>query len=372
MMVRRGSTLLLVLVIGAAAAACGGTEEVAGAAGPYTLQLAPEQTATVAEADLTSGPTISGQLTPAREATVRSQVGGSIVSLGVDRGEAVRKDEVVARISSRDLEQALASSETAVRSAETALEVARSEQQRTEALVTGGALAARDLEQARNAVANAEAALAAARSRETSVRQQIDDTAVRAPFAGVVSDRPASPGDVVTPGTPIVTVIDPSSLRLEALVPSDAIGQARPGSTVRFTIRGYPGQAFAGRIDRVAPTADPVTRQVAIFVTLPNVNGRLIAGLFAEGRVEAERHRGLVIPLSALDETGPVPVVTRVHDGKAERVTVTTGLREADSERVEITGGLTAGDVVVTGSAKRVAPGTPVSIVSGGPAGTGD
>jgi len=69
------------------------------------------------------------------------------------------------------------------------------------------------------------------------------------------------------------------------------------------------------------------------------------------------------VPQSAVDETGPVPTVTRVKNGKAERVPVELGLRQADTERVEITGGLDAGDVVIRGSAKAVAPGTPVEVV---------
>jgi RND family efflux transporter MFP subunit len=305
---------------------------------------------------------ISGQLTPAREATVRAQVGGSVIVLRVERGQAVAAGEAIARLSSRDLDDALTSAAAAVKSAETALTVAQSEETRTASLVKGGALAARDLEQARNAVSLAEAQLAAARARQKAAWQQVDDTQIRAPFSGIVSDRPASLGDVVSPGTPLVTIIDPSSMRLEALVPTEQIGQIRPGQVVRFSIRGFPGQTFAGRIERVSPTADPVTRQVSIFVSLPNVDRKLIAGLFAEGRVETGIHKGIVVPLSAIDETGPTVTVTRIRDGKAERVNVTLGARQPQTEMVEIASGVNAGDVLIVGSAKAVAPGTLVTI----------
>jgi RND family efflux transporter MFP subunit len=347
----------------AAAAACNGRAEPASAPAPPIVRLAPENVATATTAELSSGPMISGQLTPAREAAVRAQVGGSIVTLTVDRGQPVRGGAVVARISARDLEEALASANAAVKSAESALAVATNELQRTESLVKGGALAARDLEQARNAVAASDAALAAVKARQRSAAQQLDDTNVRAPFNGLVSDRPASIGDVVAPGTPILTIVDPSSLRLEALVPSDQIAQVRPGDRVVFSIRGFPDQTFVGRVDRLSPTADPVTRQVAIFVTLPNTGGRLIAGLFAEGRVETATRTGIVVPLSAVDETGPVPTVTRIRDGTAERVAVELGLRETGRERVEVVTGIAAGDVLITGSAKGIAPGSAVTVV---------
>ena len=358
------------IVLGAAVAALGfasgcgqGDAPVGAAAAPPIVTLAPENIATARVAELTAGPTISGQLTPAREATVRAQVGGSIESLTVDRGEMVKAGAVIAKIAARDLEQSFTSAQASVKAAETALSVARSEEQRTANLVKGGALAARDLEQAKNAVSIAEAQLASTKAREKATWQQLDDTNIRAPFAGTVSDRPASVGDVVAPGTPIATIIDPSSMRLEALVQSEFISQVQTGQDVRFTIRGFPDQMFTGRVERVSPTADPVTRQVSIFVSLPNVGGKLIAGLFAEGRVATAVRKGVVVPLAAIDETGPAPTVTRIKDNKAERAAVRIGVRQPETEMVEILAGIADGDVVVTGAAKAMAAGTAVKVV---------
>lgn len=364
---RRGSTVAFVGVLGLAvvATACGGDDAppVAVDNAPAVVQLAPENVATAAIADLTSGPFVSGQLTPSREATVRAQTGGSLVSLTVDRGRTVSAGQIIGRIAARDLDDARASAQAAVKAAENALTVARSEAARTEALVKGGALAARDLEQAKNMVAGAEAQLAAAKAREKSSAQALDDTNVRAPISGIVSDRPASAGDIVSPGTPLVTIIDPSSMRLEAAVSSDQISLVRPGAKVQFRVRGLSADVFTGTIDRLSPSADPVTRQVTIFVTLPNIGGKLIAGLFAEGRVDAETRRGVIVPLGAVDESGPTALVTRIRDGKAERVQVTLGLRQSEAELVEVLSGIAEGDVVILGAARTLAPGTPVKVV---------
>lgn len=358
--------LLVALTI--AANACGSSADStadsapASASSSAVVQLAPENVVTVAEDQVSSGPLISGQLTPAREASVRALVGGSIVTLTVDRGQSVAGGAEVARITSRDLDASRVSAETAIRSAETALTVAKNEAQRAETLVQGGAIAKRELEQATNGVAAAEAQVAAARARARSVEQQLEDTSVRAPFAGVVSARPAGVGDVVTPGTELFTIIDPSSMRLEGLVAAEDLAALKPGAKVTFTIRGATGE-FIGRVDRINPSADPVTRQVSVFVTLPNTTGKLVAGLFAEGRVETASRQGLVIPLAAVDETGVKPVVTRIRGDKAERAIVALGVRQPETERVEVTSGLAAGDVVVIGSAKNVADGTPVRMV---------
>jgi len=356
--------LFIASAVGTGAAACGSPQTTAASAPPAAavVQLAPENVVTASVADLSTGPLVSGELTPAREATVRAQVGGSLVALSVDRGQTVRAGTEVARIASRDLEAAMTSAESAVKSSEAMLTVARSESERTAALVKGGALANRDLEQTQSAVANAEAQVAAARARQRAVWQQIDDTSIKAPISGVVSARAANAGDIVAPGTELFTVIDPSSLRLEARVPSDRIAEVRTGAKVRFQIRGVPGD-FVGTVDRVSPVADPITRQVSIFVSIPNLGGRLIAGLFAEGRVETATHRGIVVPLATVDESGIAPIVTVVRDGKADVRPVKLGVRRSETEQVEILDGVVAGDVLIVGSAKGVAPGTPVRIV---------
>ena len=351
------------LIAGAiSTAACGGNDAPEAAAAPMPTTVSAESVAKAMTTELQSGPRLSGQLAPGREATARAEVGGSVTSLAVEEGRAVRAGATVGRIEARDLQASVSSAETGVASAQTALKIATTEAQRAEALVKGGAMAPRDLDMANNAVAAARAQLAAAEARLTSARQQMSDTALRAPITGIVSSKVANTGDVVAPGTPLFTVIDPSSMRLEASVTSDQLAQLRVGAPVEFTVRGYPGQTFTGRIERISPSADPVTRQVGIFVTIPNPGGRLIGGLFAEGRVNAEARRAIVVPLAALDETGPSPSVSRIRDGKIERVPVKVGMRDNDRQLVEISAGLAEGDQVLVGALKSMAAGTLVTV----------
>lgn len=346
------------------AAACTGTETAAPEAQPAPIQIGAESVATATMDEIRTGPMISGQLAAETTASVRAKIGGSVTETAFDAGRAVTRGAVLARIEARDLEDAAAASAVAVTSAENALAIARSELQRTEALVKGGALAQRDLEAARNAVANAESQLAAARARASSARAQLGDTIVRAPISGVVSEKAVNTGDVVSAGTLLYTIVDPSSMRLEASVPSDQIGSLRPGLPVVFTVRGYEDQTFTGTIERISPVADPATRQVPIFVSIPNTAGRLIGGLYAEGRVESQVRKALTVPSNAVDLTSGSPSVTRVRDGKAERVSVTTGIHDRQNERIEVLSGLSDGDVLLVGAARGVTPGTPVSVPS--------
>jgi len=348
--------------LAAAASACGGSDAPDAAAAPPTVVVQRDALATATVVEMQTGPRVSGQLAPGREATARAEVGGSVTSLNVEEGRPVTRGAAVGRIEARDLQASVSSAETGVTSAETALTIAAAEAARVESLVKGGAMAERDLDIANNAVAGARAQLAAARSRLTSARQQLSDTVLRAPLSGVVSERTANTGDVVAPGAALFTVIDPSSMRLEASVPSDQMALLRVGAPVVFTVRGYPDQTFTGRIERISPQADPVTRQVAIFVAIPNTGGRLLSGLFAEGRVNAEAHRAITVPLAALDETGSAPTVARVRGNTIERVTVSTGARDNDREIVEIASGLNEGDRVLVGAVKSIATGTTIEI----------
>jgi len=355
------TALLAALAIGAAASACSSSEPEA-ATGPAAVAVSASDLHTVGIVDMQTGPRVSGQLAAGREATARAEVGGSVTSLDVEEGRAVTRGATVGHIEARDLQSAVASAETGVASARTALDIAKTEAARVASLVNGGAMAQRDLDLANSNVAAAEAQLAAAESRLTSARQQLSDTILRAPITGLVSARTAHAGDVVAPGAALFTVIDPSSMRLEGSVPSEELAALRVGLPVEFTVRGYPGQTFTGTIERISPTADPVTRQVSIFVTIPNTGGRLVAGLFAEGRVNTETRRALVVPMAALDETGPSPTVSRVRDGRVERVTVEPGLRDAARDLVEIRAGLAEGDQVLVGAVKGIPAGSPIEI----------
>ena len=101
---------------------------------------------------------------------------------------------------------------------------------------------------------------------------------------------------------------------------------------------------------------------MSIFVAIPNTGGRLIGGLFAEGRVNSAVHRALVVPMGALDETGPSPTVSRIRDNTVERVPVTVGVRDQERDVVEITAGLAEGDTVLVGAVKSLTPGTLVEV----------
>jgi RND family efflux transporter MFP subunit len=346
-------------------AACkGGAAAEADSAAAESTTVGVENIAIVTNGVLQAGPTVSGALMAEREAVVRAQVGGSVLQTYADQGQGVRAGQTLGRIEGGGLQDVYLSARAGVTSASNNADIARRELARSEKLLAAGAIAERDIEQARRAAIAANAALADAQARLATARKQVGNTVITSPISGIVSERPVSAGDVVQPGAHLFTVVDPSSMRLEGSVPAEQLSQVRLGAPVTFTVNGYPGRTFAGKVTRVNPTADPATRQVRIVISIPNAEGRLVGGLFATGRLASQSHTGLVVPSNAVDTRSNVPAVFRIKAGKVERVPVTLGLRDDAAEKIEIAQGLQAGDTLLVGAAQGITPGTIVRVSS--------
>ncbi len=340
----------------------GPSEADAASAKAAAMTIGTENIAIVTLGEVMSGPMLSGAILPERDATVRAQVGGSVLQTYAEQGQRVGAGELLARIDASGIEDAFLSARAAVTSANSSADIAVRELARSQKLLDAGAIAERDIEQARRASIAANAALADARSRLAIAQKQLGNTRIIAPIPGVISERPVSAGDVVQPGVAMFTVVDPSSMRLEASIPADQLSAVRIGVPVNFTINGYPGRTIMGKVTRISPTADPATRQVRIIVSIPNTTGVLVGGLFATGRLASERKSGLIAPLSAIDLRTNVPAVMRIRQGKVERVPVQLGLRDEGAERVEITSGVQAGDTLLIGAAQGISSGTVVKV----------
>lgn len=321
-----------------------------------------ENVAVATLSELRSGPAISGSLAAEQAATVRAEVAGTVIRTYAEAGEAVKRGALIAKLDETAVRDAWLSARSAVRTAESGVENARRNAERAERLAGAGALPERDLENARWSATNAEGTLADARARLASAQEQLAHTNVRAPFDGIMSERQADGGDVVQVGTALFTVVDPTRLRLEATVPADQIGRLRAGTEVEFKVSGF-DRTITGRIQRINPVVDPSTRQVRIYVSIPNTERSLAAGLFAEGRVATDTKRAVSGPLAAIDSRGTTPTVHRVKDGRVTEVEVLLGVRDEAAELVELQSGVAEGDTLLLGSAQGIPPGSRVRVL---------
>jgi membrane fusion protein (multidrug efflux system) len=359
----RGNTVVSIL---ASVAWIGGCSRgsAAGAAVQPPTQIGPENIAIVSEGVLRTGPVISGTLAPVRNAQLRAQVSGSVLRIDAEQGRHVSERQVLAEIDAAGLRDAELSARSAVTSAQTAADYAARQAQRYDTLYKAGAVSSSDIEAVVQQNAQAQAALADARARLVTAEKQLGYTVIRAPFAGIVADRDVSAGDVVQVGTLVFTVVDPSQLQLEASVPADQIAAVRVGQPVTFSLNGYGDRTFRGTVLRISPIADPSTRQIEVYATLPNPSNALVAGLFATGRIVTDSAHGLMVSTAAIDTRNLQPIVERVRQGRVERVNVQLGMRDEQASRVQIVSGVAVGDTLLRGAAQAIDPGTPVRVTA--------
>lgn len=215
--------------------------------------------------------------------------------------------------------------------------------------------------------ASLEAAQAAASrsiARVKAVSARINDRTLRAPIAGVLGLRNASVGQLVQPGTPIVTLDDVRQIKLDFDVPEAHLAHIKRGITLHAETAAYPQRVFLGRVDQIDSRVDARTRAVRARAVLDNSDGALLPGMLLTVRLRTNAVQALAVPETAVLERADGALVYRLKqkgdDWLAELVPVRTGRRAGG--RVEILSGLAAGDLLITEGVNRAKPGQIVRI----------
>ena len=312
-----------------------------------------------------SGPVLTGTIQAERRADLRAEVASVVLRVVRDNGEVVKRGELLVKLDDTPIRDSLVSAEEALRAAERSLEGAERTFQRLKSLQAQGMSSVQALEDSEVRRNLAQSEQVAAKARVSTARQQLERTEVRAPFDGVLASRKVSAGDTATMGKELVQVIDPSSLRMEALVSAERVGELRVGQAVKVRVQGSGASAASdtglreGRIRRIDAVAQPVSRQVAVIVDLAAAGGTapLMAGLYAEGTVEVPVPRQIVVPETALVRQGQQVSVWRL-DGQALRLQAITVLpRDARTGLFTVTAGLQSGDRILRSPGSRPAEG---------------
>lgn len=363
-MIRNSVTLSSVSLIAAVAlTGCGkGASDSKAATTPSAMLVGPENISVVKAQEIRSGPAISGNITPEAQASVRAEVGGTVLQTMAEQGQAVGKGQTLARIDDATLREAQLAAKSAVTNAQNSVDLNKRQLDRNEALLKAGAIAERDIELTRNQYTAAQSQLANAQAQLANAEKQLSKATIVSPFNGIVSARQVSAGDVIQPGGALFTIVNPATMRLEASVPANELAQVRVGVPVDFTVNGYPNRHFTGRITNINPVADPTTRQVRIIASIPNAGNVLVGGLFADGHVASEVRSAPVLPISAVDERGLKPFVMRIKNGLVQKAEVELGIRDAATETVEVRSGVAPGDTILLGAARGISEKTPVKV----------
>ena len=362
------------------------------------------QAATVASKAIQATIDTDAILYPRDEAAIVPKVVAPIKKFYVQRGSQVRAGQLLAELENQDLvgaltenqggyEQAEASYKSALQSASQDLQVAKEQldaaqklHDARETLYKQGAIAAKDVEDAGIALTQArdqydlaqkaynlkvaQGQLTAARGKTVSAQAQLSYTKIVSPMNGVVSDRPYYAGETPSSGSPILTVMDLSSVVARAYVSPQQAAELHVGDPASLSPGGGAPE-MPGKVTVVSPALDPNSTTVQVWVQAPNPGSRLKPGSTVSLRIVAKTVKdALVVPkdaiLTASDGTTSVMVIGQ--DGQAHQTSVKTGIREGGE--VQILSGLRKGEQVVATGAYGLTDGTKVT-VSASPASGG-
>jgi membrane fusion protein, multidrug efflux system len=299
-------------------------------------------------------------LKPAVEVHVGARSVAYIDAVLVDRGDRVRRGQVLARLRPSELRDDREGANRRLELARATLKQAELDRDRVMKLVASGAVSAQQAEFAQTYATQARANVDAAEAALASLSTRLTETELTSPIDGVVTQRLVDAGALVGPTTPaIVTVAQVAHLRAFVAVREAQTGRIRIGQKAALTVDAWPGETFWGEVVRISPALDAVTRTLDVEVRLPNTDGRLAAGAYGRAAIVTDTHTGaLTVPVQAVRVGEKKASVFRIETAgdvaKARLQPVRVGvdgLMHDGLEWLEIVEGIGTGtDIVIAGA----------------------
>jgi membrane fusion protein (multidrug efflux system) len=307
--------------------------------GPVPVVSAPAQVEAVSRELRALGTVLANEAVE-----VSSKTSNIVTAVRFRDGQTVQRGQVLV-----ELDSAQARADLSVATA--ALTESSSQLKRSRELLATQALSQSQFEQLEATQQANEARLAAARAR-------LEDTVIRAPFAGRVGLRRVSVGSLISPGTVITTLDDTSVVKVDFAVPENDLASLREGLVIEAVSAAYPERRFAGQVLSVDSRIDATTRAVTVRAAVPNADSALRPGMFVNVSLTRDRREAIVIPEEALVPEQDKQFVFVVADGVATKREVRIGARRPGA--VEIASGLEVGERIVVEGTVKVRDGGPV------------
>jgi RND family efflux transporter MFP subunit len=303
-------------------------------------------------------------LRPLEQADVGSKILGYIDAVLVDRGDVVKKGQLVALVRPSDLPDQLTAARAGYGQTQASLALARTNLERAQKLAPSGVVSQQELQNATSALATAEAQEGSSKAQIAVLATRLGETRIQSPIDGVVSQRRLDPGALVGPpgGGAIVTVVRLDRLRVFITANEYEAAGLAIGKDGHVELDALPGKVFEGKVVRVSPSFDPVTRTIDAEVQLDNRSGELRPGMYGRGSITVEVHAGAaVVPAAAVQISSGNKYVFVLNKEKVLRRPITTGVDGGNW--LEVTSGLAPGDEVITAGADGLSDGSTVRVV---------
>ena len=293
--------------------------------------------------------TISGALKAVNSAIVKARVPGELQDLSVREGDSVKAGQVIARVNPSEYQARVRQAQQMAESAKAQVAIAQRSFDNNRSLVEQGFISKTALDTSMASLAAAEASFRAAQAGVEVATQSLSDTVLRAPLAGLISQRLAQPGERVVPDARIVEIVDLSRLELEAGLSSFEAMGLRLGQNATLQIEGL-AKPVTARVVRINPSAVAGSRALTAYLAIDGVPG-LHPGMFVQGALNTGRLQSLAVPLSAVRTDKPQPYVQVVDQDRIRHQTVELGARgELEGQTLVAIKGLAENARVVAGS----------------------
>jgi RND family efflux transporter MFP subunit len=309
--------------------------------------------------ELAQGLPLSGSLKAVNSAVVKARAAGELQGLTLREGDVVKAGQVIARVDATEYNARARQAQEQADSAKAQIDIAQRQWDNNKALVDQGFISKTALDTSWNNFAAAQANHKAALAAVEMARKTLDDTVLRAPISGVVSQRLAQPGERVSVDARVVEIVDLSRLEFEATLSAADSVDVRVGQEAVLQIEGS-NRAVQAKVVRINPSAQAGSRSVLAYLAIADAAG-LRQGLFAQGTLGTGRTSALAVPLSAVRTDKPSPYVQVVENNQVVHKSVEPGARgEAGKEVMVAVKGIAPGTVVINGSLGPLREGTAV------------
>jgi len=334
---------------------------------------------------------LTGSLKPKEQVDVTPKSTGRVERIHVHVGDRVRVGDLLAELERDELEQQVRRAEAAIEVTRASLAQRRAELanaeavlERAEKLRADGLIAPQDYEMQRTqaAVVRSQVKLSEAQVRqaEAELRElkiRLEQTRIYAPIHGQVAARYVDVGALVSPNTPVVKIVNLSTLITSANVPERDVGKLRVGNRALVRVDAFGDREFTGRVARIAPVLDAATRSANIEIEIPNPGGLLKAEMFARVELDLGTTReAVLIPREALVYRGAQAGVYLIKGDRPEFQPIETGLTQGG--KVEVLANLQPGTEIVGQGSAMLSEGDRIRIAgrgrpgrAGGPRGAG-
>ena len=312
----------------------------------------------------------SGPLMAPRTAVVRAKASGTLLALSVAEGSRVKAGQQLGSIDLADLQSRAAERSAGVESAQARVVEAERAHTANEGLAKQQFISSTALEASRATLETARAQLKSTQAALATSKLGIREAALTAPISGVIGKRSVLPGEKVSAEQELMTVVDLQVLELAGVVGTHQISALKPGQMLSVRVEGS-AAPVQGRIDRIAPSAEPGTRGIRVVVVLANPNETFRAGQYASAVVMLEDPaQRLTVPIASVGQASGQDFVWTLEKGALVRRIVITGRRDSVAGRVEVTQGLTPELQVLGARFDSLKEGAPAKIVAKGAAPT--